>query len=77
MSKYWLKADLSKFQVQELTKHAFDLSKLVVGSMILKFFEAGGPKFQLESILTLLAGLTISLFMVIIGLMISKEKKKK
>jgi hypothetical protein len=75
MHKVRLKADLSTFQKQELAKYFLDLSKLVVGSMIIKLFELKDTSFAFESVVTLLAGLTVSIILVIIALVISNERK--
>ena len=76
MSKIRFKAYLSTFQKQELAKYFLDLSKLVIGSMVVKFFEPSGAQITSQTILTIVVGLTIALLIVIIGLMISKGKKK-
>jgi hypothetical protein len=63
---------LSPLQRKELAKYLFDLSKLVFASLILKLFEASAPALSINSLLSVLAGLTALLTLVILGLKIIK-----
>jgi len=68
---------LTQFQYKEFAKYWFDLSKVTFGSLILKLFEPGAPKIELKSILTVISGLTFSVFFAILGLRFAKEVKQK
>lgn len=63
---------LDTSQRKELTKYWFGLSQIVVGSMIVKLFESGAPTITIGPLLIILAGLTIALFLVILGLRFAK-----
>lgn len=67
---------LTQFQLQEISKYWFDLSKLTFASLILKFFEPNlsGP-FQ-GSTGTIAIGLTATLAFAILGLIFSKGVRK-
>lgn len=65
----------TKFQYEEFSKYWFDLSKLVCASFILKFFEPGAPKFTINFVLTVVAGLTIAGILAILALSLGKRVK--
>ena len=67
---------LREFQLKEFSKYWFDLSKLTIASLILKFFEPGSPKISIGSVLILFVGLTCALFFVIVGLKVGKGVKR-
>lgn len=65
----------TEFQLKEISKYWFDLSKLTFVSLILKFFEPGSPSFSWFTVLTIFFGLTATALFAIVGLRISREVK--
>lgn len=66
---------LTKFQREEYAKLWFDLSKISIGSLVIKLLEPSGPAINIDSIIVLLAGLIIFILCVRVGLYIGKEGK--
>lgn len=64
---------LDKSQKKELAKYWFDISKLVLASLVLKLFEPGLIISSQEVSLTLISGLTSSILLVILGLRFAKD----
>ena len=67
---------LSRFQLREFSKYWFDLSKLAVASLILKFFEPEALWLGSFSVLTICLGLAFSALLAILGLRFAKEVEK-
>lgn len=67
---------LTQFQLKEFSKYWFDLSKLALVSFILKFFEPGAPKFDINFAVTVTIGLTLAIGFAILGLKLAKEIKR-
>lgn len=67
---------LTQFQIQEFSKYWFDLSKIVVASLVIKFFEPQAPTVSANSLFTIFVGLTFAMACVIFALRLSKEKKR-
>jgi len=64
---------LSKFQREEYAKLWFDLSKISIGSLVVKLLEPSGPEVNSENIIIFISGLIIFLLCVRVGLFIGKE----
>ncbi|TSC86077.1 MAG: hypothetical protein G01um101416_727 [Microgenomates group bacterium Gr01-1014_16] len=57
----------TSFELQKLAEWWFDLSKIVLGSMAIKFFEAGTSDYSFKSFGSLAAGLLLGLLFARIG----------
>lgn len=67
---------LDKSQRKEFGKYWFDVSKIMFASLVVKLFEPGAPVIILGSLVTILFGLTSSVFFAILGLRFSKEERR-
>lgn len=67
---------LNRFQIEEFAKYWFDLSKITFASLVIKFFEPEKLRFTIGSWITVLLGLTVTILLVMIGLLLSREVKK-
>jgi len=66
---------LSNFQIKQISKYWFDLSKLTFASLILKLFEPEAPKFTYSSYATIVLGLIATAIFVMLGLEFSRKVK--
>lgn len=73
MKKKFLSSHLA---YKELASYFFDISKLTVGSLILKFFEPQSARLTFGSFVTMLAGLILAGFFATLGLWFAKEVKQ-
>lgn len=62
----------TSFESQKLSEWWFDVSKIVLGSMVIKLFEPG-VKLENGSVIVLLAGLTVSVFCANIGVQFARK----
>lgn len=67
---------LTQFQLQELAKYWFDISKILVGSLVVKFFEPKAPEFTGGSLAAIFASLTLAFLCVILGMNLLGRVKK-
>lgn len=65
--------NLDKTQHRELAKYWLDLSKLTLISFVIKLLEPGSSTLTLGSSVTIILGLTGSIFFAILGLRFLKE----
>lgn len=66
----------SSFQYKEFSKYWFDISKIIVASLVVKFFEPEAKQITFSSLATIFVGLTLAFIFVILGLKLSKEVKE-
>lgn len=66
----------SVFELQKLSEWWFDLSKMAIGSMVLKLFEPGGSKFTGWSAASLVAGLTMTVLCARIGVEFARKVRE-
>lgn len=69
---------LKQFQLKELSRYSFDLSKIIFGSLVIKMFEPpNNYKLEIKSFLTIFAGLFLTFFTAYFSLILSKEVRDK
>lgn len=68
---------LSNFQIKQISKYWFDLSKLTFASLILKLFEPGGSRLNLISLGTLFWGIVLTGIFVGLGIEYSRKVTTK
>lgn len=71
-----MKIALNEFQIKEISKFWFDLSKFTFISLILKFFEPQSPAFTFGSIGAVFLGLILVCIFAIVGMLFSRKVKK-
>ena len=62
----------TNFELQKLSEWWFDVSKITLGSMVIKLFEPG-IRLENGSVIVLLAGLTVSVFCANIGMQFARK----
>lgn len=67
---------LDSTQRKEFGKYWLDISKIAFASLVIKLFEPGVPPLSIESVGTLLLGLTMGLLTAMLGLRFTKEARK-